>query len=112
MEIHVAAVCTAAEVRMLAGALAPADLERRLAAYVRRNATQLLWPTESARVLRLLEQGQSDEAISVYFSAVGDRWDQEFLHLQTLDLDAHPDELLAIADGPSRRFRQSILRDL
>lgn len=112
MEMHVAAVCTAPEVRMLTGAPSPAHLERRLAAYVRRNATQLLWSTESGRVLRLLEQGRPDEAISLYFSTVGDRWDQEFLHVQAMDLNAGPDEVFAAANGPSRRLRQSILRDL
>lgn len=112
MEIHVAAVCTAAEVRMLTGAPSLVDLERRLAVYVRQNAPHLLWPAESARVLSLLDDGRLDDAISVYFSTVGDRWDHEFLHIQALDLTAPPDDLFATANGPSRRFRQSILREL
>lgn len=112
MELHVAAVCTAAEVRMLTGAPSPVDLERRLAAYVRRNATQLLWPADSARVLRLLEKGRPDQAISLYFSAVGDRWDHEFLHVQVLNLDDQRDEVFSVTNGPSRRVRQSILREL
>lgn len=106
MKIHIAVVCTATEVRMLTGAPSRADLERRLVTYVRKNATQFLWPVDSAQVLRLLEEGRPNEAISLYFSAVGDRWDREFLHVQLLDLDAPPDELIAAASGPSRDFRR------
>jgi hypothetical protein len=70
-------------VHLVVIAATPADRERQVAEYVRRQAYEKLAPRTRNAVHALLEAGRREDAIRTYFDAVGDEWDQEWLHLET-----------------------------
>lgn len=60
------------------------ELVQRLARYVRRNATYLLWPDDAECVDELLAAGDLAGAVDSYFDALGDesrrvRWERQRL---------------------------------
>jgi hypothetical protein len=79
-ELHVAAVYAYDGIRLLAASRCAQAVTERVAAYVAAQADVLLWPRDAQRVRTLLEVGETQEAIAVYFARVGERWEREHLH--------------------------------
>jgi hypothetical protein len=61
-----------------------------LAAYIHGQADILLWPADAQRVRGLLEAGETEEAISVYFARVGERWERERLRREAVGSSTTP----------------------
>lgn len=66
-------------------AACPEALAHRLAEYVRRKHEAQLWPADAARVRALLDAGELDAAVTMYFERVGERWDEEWLVTAQID---------------------------
>lgn len=81
---HVAVVHGPCGVEVVAIASSPAEREGRVAQYVRRQADARLAPGTRALVRDLLARGALADAIRSYFEAVGNEWEHEWLHLQTV----------------------------
>ena|SRR5688572_13665093 len=73
-------------VRFAAGANRPEQLMCQLVEYIRERSDFVLWPSAARQVRALIEEGQPHAAVALYFSEVGDRWDEERLELRGLDL--------------------------
>lgn len=58
----------------------------RLSRYVEENAVGKLWSKDSRRMRELLEAGNPEAAIELYFEKVGERWDSERLHREAVHL--------------------------
>lgn len=84
--VHVAAVYGVDRVNLLAVAASRSGLYAKLGAYVQRQADLQLYPEEARRVQRLLETGQSEAAVRLYFASVGKRWDPEWLITDAVEL--------------------------
>ena len=80
-----AIVHSADGVRFVASAAGPDVLFARLAEYVRGRCDDVLWPDAARRVRTLLDGGQLPAAITLYFARTGERWDQEWLDLVTVE---------------------------
>jgi len=76
--MHVAAIHTAAEICFLTAAASAAELDRRVAEYVRAQVDDRLWPDDAREVHALLDAGRLRDATTLYFSA-GTRWDRQML---------------------------------
>lgn len=87
-QMHVAVVHSADAVRLVAACLSRGGLTRRLAEYVRERAPHQLWPEDVGRLLGLLAGGEPGAAVELYFAAVGERWDPEWLVVDTVPLGA------------------------
>jgi hypothetical protein len=74
----VAVVCAADGVRHVETGATPGAVLARLAAYVRRHASDRLWPADARHVGRLLARGRVEAAVRHYFAAPA-RWDEEWL---------------------------------
>ena len=53
----------------------------RLMEYVCARYEHALWPNDAARLHEVIEHGDAQRAIAVYFDRVGRRWDEERLEL-------------------------------
>jgi len=80
--LHVAAVYAADGIRLLVAAATPAALTGRIAEHVARHASHQLRSTVARRVRALLAAGRLEDAIDLYFSRVGERWDREYLQIE------------------------------
>lgn len=87
-QMHVAVVHTADAVRLVAACLSRGGLTRRLAEYVRERAPHQLWPEDAGRLLGLLAGGDAGAAVELYFASVGERWDPEWLVVDTVPVGA------------------------
>ncbi len=85
-EVAVAIVHAADGVRHLVAARSADELFGELADYVRRHAPKQLFPSGAKRVLGLLERGNADGAVRLYFALAGRRWDEERLTLRNVEL--------------------------
>jgi hypothetical protein len=88
--LHVAVVYVLNEVRYVTAAATRAALAVRLAAYVRRHAGAQLWPDDARRLRRLLAARRFEAAVEHYFASVGDRWDEERLVIEAVDMGSWP----------------------
>jgi hypothetical protein len=84
--VHIAVVTSGKEVLWIGAA----DTRRQLAGdlsdfLVPRCAVQL-WEDGAAQFLRLLDQGQPERAVDLYFALVGERWDFDRLTVVTRSL--------------------------
>lgn len=78
----VSAVVWAADgVRFTATGASVEQVTAALTDYVRARCGHVLWPRDAQRVRALIERGQSEAAIAVYFDKVGARWDAERLEV-------------------------------
>jgi hypothetical protein len=84
--LHVAVVHTVGAVRLVAAASSQAALAKRLADYVRQHPGNQLWAREARCLRRLLAAGQLNAAIELYFTAVGKRWDEEWLVIEDIEV--------------------------
>jgi len=57
------------------------DRTAQLANYVRERCDYVLWPAEADRVRALIDTGEPEAAIELYFEHVGERWDEERLEI-------------------------------
>ncbi|HEX8274536.1 MAG TPA: hypothetical protein VF615_18010 [Longimicrobiaceae bacterium] len=87
-QMHVAVVHTADAVRLVAACLSRGGLTHRLAEYVRERAPHQLWPDDAGRLLGLLAGGDAGAAVELYFASVGERWDPEWLVVDTVPVGA------------------------
>jgi hypothetical protein len=65
-----------------------------LSMYVREQAHLKLWPEDALRVDQLMAGGALDVAIDLYFAAVGERWDEEWLQAEEIDLATNTTEAI------------------
>jgi hypothetical protein len=79
--LHVAVVWSIDGPRLLTLARSRDQLLERVAGYVAARAPERLHPGDAARVGEHLERGDHESAASHYFDTVGERWDEEHLHL-------------------------------
>lgn len=84
--VYVAVVHAAGMICHICAATTTEQLAARLGAYVRVNATYQLWPSDAERVLDLLGAGRAQDAVDLYFAAVGLRWDREELIVERAGL--------------------------
>lgn len=77
--IHLAIVHAADGVRFATAARSSSALMRRLLDNIRPCVSDKLWPTDAERFERLADEGEHRAAVELYFSAVGQRWDDERL---------------------------------
>lgn len=84
--MHVAVVHTRATICHICVAPTVEELVVHLGEYVRDNAPYQLWPADAERVLDLLGAGRAQDAVDLYFAAVGQRWDREELVVQRAGL--------------------------
>jgi hypothetical protein len=75
--------------RFTAAAATPELLNREIVAYVLSRSDYVLWPDDARQVRELIETGEADAAINLYFASVGDRWDEEWLEISTRPLSAN-----------------------
>ncbi len=87
-QMHVAVVHSADAVRLVAACVSQRGLTRRLAEYVRERAPHQLWPDDAGRLLGLLAGGDAGGAVDLYFASVGERWDPEWLVVDTVEVGA------------------------
>ncbi len=73
-------------VHFVAAAQDRAILDARLADYVAGNASIQLFPQDAKRVHELLAKRDYSAAVELYFSAVGRRWDPEWLSIRTVQV--------------------------
>lgn len=69
-----------------------ADIDReavvaRVAEYIRGRCDDVLWADAASQVRRMLNDGDLDAAIALYFGRVGERWDMERLELEPVEFD-------------------------
>lgn len=83
--MHVAAVCAVDGIRFLAVRCSPDGLWEELGRYVRENSARL-WPRDEERVTALLEAGDIRDAVDAYLASIGERWDREHLHIDSVGL--------------------------
>jgi hypothetical protein len=76
-----AVVHAADGVRFIAAARRPDELTARVVSYIRERCDYTLWQSDARRVHELIDDRQFDEAIELYFSKIGGRWDVEQLEL-------------------------------
>jgi hypothetical protein len=86
---HVAIVYAPRGVLFLSATHSRAARERQLAGYVREQAIRQLSPSTRDEVLELMHRGAIPTAVRRYFEAVVREWDDEWLHLESLE-DASP----------------------
>ena len=91
LAVRVAVVHAAGEICHVAVAASEEALARRLGDYVRQHAWYQLRPEDGERVLDLLEDGRAGDAVRLYFSTVGERWDREELDVREVPLAPPPD---------------------
>lgn len=65
------------------------EVLRRLARYMARNAPNLLWPEDAARLEKCLGDGDLEGAVETYFAALDDpgrtvRWERQRLVLRSV----------------------------
>lgn len=77
--VYVAVVHTRGTICHICAAPTAERLAVHLGEYVRENATYQLWPADAERVLALLQADRKQDAVALYFAAVGTRWDREEL---------------------------------
>jgi hypothetical protein len=76
-----ATISVGGEVTFVAATDSAPALAARIIDYVRERCDYVLWPREAAAVHASIEAGRLEEAIGLYFSSVGQRWDVERLEL-------------------------------
>ncbi len=84
--LYVAVVHTPREVSYVAAATSHDALEQRLVGYVRERARWQLWPGDARHVEARLAAGNADGAIRLYFDFTGERWDEERLRIEVVDV--------------------------
>lgn len=82
--VHLAIVYAADGVRFVTAAQSREAAQRRLAGYVAERAELNLWPPDAERVRQLMLSGCEAGAIETYFRCVGERWDLESLHRESV----------------------------
>lgn len=87
MPLYALVVFTADEVQLLTACTSREAAMRQLARYVRERAAYKLHGGERLRVHRLLDEDRVREAVDLYFSLIGARWDREHWSLRRI-----PDE--------------------
>ena len=83
-------------VRLSTTASSRGELVKQLASYVRRHADGQLWPKVATHVSTLLDRGELEAAIEVYFGLVGSRWDEEWLFTARIDVPGSRHAVAAI----------------
>ncbi len=79
MNVLTATVHARDGIRFVARAENPAKLSALIADYVCERCDYVLWSSVAAEVRALIAANKLHAAIAVYFSHVGDRWDEEWL---------------------------------
>ena len=68
--------------RFLARARCAERLTQQLVSYIVARCDAVLWPAVAAEVRSLVRDRQLRAAIDLYFARVGERWDEEYLHVE------------------------------
>lgn len=81
-------------VRFVTTAARPGELLARIAGYIRGRCDDVLWADAAMQVHQLLDAGDLNAAVTLYFARTGERWDEEHLDLVTVGDGAQwiPDE--------------------
>ena len=81
-------------VRFVASAACAEELFARIAGYTRGRCDDVLWAEAARQVHDLLDDGDLNAAVTLYFARTGERWDREHLDLVTVGAGAQwiPDE--------------------
>jgi hypothetical protein len=77
--VHTAVVRAADGVRFIATAGDDDGVSSQLIDYIVSRCDDVLWPAPACEVRRLIAEHRHSEAIAMYFSNVGRRWDEEWL---------------------------------
>jgi hypothetical protein len=77
--LHTAVVRAADGVRFVATAADDDGVSSQLIEYIASRSDHVLWPAPACEVRRLIAEHRHSEAIALYFSNVGRRWDEEWL---------------------------------
>ena len=83
--LHVAVIWAGDGPRLVTAAATRPALLERVSAYVAAHAAEQLWPEDAAHIDSCVQAGDHDGAISHYFDAAGRRWDDEQLHLCSVE---------------------------
>jgi hypothetical protein len=76
---HVAVVRGADGVLFTASGASDGEIAAELVTYIAERCDDVLWPADANEVRRLIDAHREDEAITLYFASVGQRWDEERL---------------------------------
>jgi hypothetical protein len=89
---YTAVVSMGEEIAFVAATDSSTALAARLVDYIGGRCDHVLWPRDAAAVHALIAARKLDEAIALYFSSVGQRWDVERLeiggHAEAVSLSA------------------------
>jgi hypothetical protein len=77
--LHTAVVRAADGVRFIATAADHDGVSSQLIEYIAGRYDHVLWPAPACEVRRFIAEHRQSEAIAMYFSNVGRRWDEEWL---------------------------------
>ena len=80
--LHTAVVRAPDGVRFIATAPDDEGLASRIVVYIGSRCDDVLWPESAERVRRLIAEHRESDAISAYFTNVGQRWDKEWLEVE------------------------------
>jgi hypothetical protein len=83
--VYVGIVHTADGVLYATVAESRAMLLERIVDHVCARAEDQLWPVHSRRLKQLLDAGEVESAVALYFERVGERWDEEWLVTVAVD---------------------------
>ncbi len=77
--LHTAVVRAADGVRFIATAADDDGVSSQLIEYIASRCDHVLWGGPASEVRRLIAAHRHGEAVAIYFSNVGRRWDEEWL---------------------------------
>ena len=101
MTLYAAVVHTIENVLLLTAGTSLEEVTGHVAGYVQENAEDMLWPEDGRQVRALLDEGRRSEAIELYFTRVGERWDREYLKIERVEA----------LDGGGGRMRRRARRE-
>lgn len=81
--LHTAIVRAPDGVRLIATAVDDDGLRPKIIDYIASRCDDVLWPAPAQEVRRLIAEHRESDAIFTYFTNVGERWDKEWLELDS-----------------------------
>lgn len=84
--IHLGVVHGPGEVYMVAVGRSHQAMMCRLAEGLREDVHLQLWEEDAIRFLQLLEEGDPEAAVALYFARVGERWDPARLRVEAVPM--------------------------
>lgn len=75
--------------RFLARARCAERLTEQVVSYVLARCDKVLWPAVAAQVRSLVREQRLRAAVDLYFTHVGERWDEEYLDVEGYLIGSH-----------------------